>query len=85
MTRHDQDKSEEIQVEEISHRTNQEQAECIADKLAEISQSYKGVELKDIIIPPFSDKEIPQLTVNKVREYISRIKAKKFTTSRDIQ
>ena len=84
MTRHDQGKSEETQVEEISHLTNQEQAELIADKLAEISQSYMGVELTDIIIPPFTKKDVPQLSVRRVKEYISRIKPKKSTPPGDI-
>ena len=84
MTRHNHSKSKEIQVEEISHLTNQEQAELIADKLAEISQSYKGVELTDPVIPPFTVKDILQVSVSKVKEYISRIKPKKSTPPRDI-
>ena len=84
MTCHNHSKSKEIQVEEISHLTNQEQAELIADKLAEISQSYKGVELTDPVIPPFTVKDILQVSVSKVKDYISRIKPKKSTPPRDI-
>ena len=84
MTRQDQGKSEETQVEEISHLSNQEQAELIADQLAEISNSYKGVEISDIVIPPFSPQDIPQLSTQKVKKYILRIKLKKSTPPGDI-
>ena len=84
MTRQDQSKSEETQVEEISHLSNQEQAELIADQLAEISNLYKGVEISDIVIPPFSPQDIPQLSTQKVKKYILRIKLKKSTPPGDI-
>ena len=84
MTRYDQSKSEIVQVEEISHLEDQEQAERIADQLAQISQTYKGVEGSDIVIPQFFPDYIPQLTVAKVREYISRLKPKKSTPLGDI-
>ena len=84
MTRYDQNKTEIVQVEEISSLDDQEQAERIADQLAQISQSYKGVERSDISIPQFSADEIPQFTVAKVREYISRLKPRKSTPIGDI-
>ena len=46
------DKSEVIQVEEISHLSDLEEAEIIADKLSAISNSYKGVKMNNILIPP---------------------------------
>ena len=84
MTRYDQTKMETVQVEEISSLDDQEQAERIADQLAQISQLYKGVERSDIVIPQFSTDDIPQLTVTKVREYISRLKPRKSTPIGDI-
>ena len=84
MTRYDQTKMEIVQVEEISSLDDQEQAERIADQLAQISQLYKGVERSDIVIPQFSTDDIPQLTVSKVKEYISRLKARKSTPIGDI-
>ena len=73
-------------MEEISHLGDQEQAELIADKLAEISNTYsnKGVELKDISIPYFSPQDIPQFSNSKVKEYKSRIKTKKYCPAGDI-
>ena len=84
MTRYDQNKTEIVQVEEISCLDDQEQAERIADQLAQISQSYKGVERSDISIPQFSADDIPQFTVAKVKEYISRLKPRKSTSIGDI-
>ena len=62
ITQQDQGKSDIIQVEEISHLSDQQQAELIADKQAEIRNSYKEVKLSDISIPPFEFQDIPQLT-----------------------
>ena len=73
ITRFDQGKSEQLQVEEISHLIDQQQAEMIADKQAEISNLYKEVQLSDIHIPPFSKEDIPQISLSKVKEYISRL------------
>ena len=84
MTRQDQDKSEVTRVEEISHLSDQEQAELIADNLAEISNSYKGIERSDIDIPSFGPEDIPQLSQAKVKEYICRLKSRKSTPPGDI-
>ena len=46
-TRYDQGKSEILQVEEISILSDQEQAERIADQLAEISNTYNFKQEKD--------------------------------------
>mgnify|MGYP006908580915 FL=1 len=83
-TRFDQGKSEELHVEEISHLSNQEQAERIADKQAEISNLYKEVQLTDIVIPPFSQEDIPQFSSRQVKEYILRLKSNKSTPLWDI-
>ena len=60
ISRYDEGQSEVIQVEEISHLTDQEQAEMIADKLSAISNSYKGVEMTDILIPPLLLRGYPR-------------------------
>ena len=84
ITRQDQDKSEILQVEEISHLTDRQQAERIADKQAEISNNYREVKLSDILIPPFESQDIPQISPSKVKEYILRLKPKKCTPLGDI-
>ena len=84
ISRYDQGKSHDIQVEEISHLSPQEQAERIADNQAQISNSYKSVELKDIPIPHFSVEDIPQFTPSQVKQYIYRLKSRKSTPLGDI-
>ena len=84
ISRYDQGKSEVVQVEEICHLTAQQQAERIADKISEISNTYKEVQISDIIIPPFSSVDIPQFSLKQVKEYISRLKPKKATPLGDI-
>ena len=84
ITRYDQGRSDVIQVEEINHLNDQDQAEMIASHQATISNSYKGIERSDIDIPPFGPEDIPQLTESKVKEYIARLKSKKATPPGDI-
>ena len=79
ITRQDQFKSEVIQVEEISHLSDKEQAQLIADQQAEISNSYKGIEWEDISIPPFKPEDIPQFSNFQVKGFIHRLKSKKST------
>ena len=73
-TRYDQGKSEILQVEEISILSDQEQAERIADQLADISNTYRQVEVSDIDIHQFKAEDISQFTPAKVKEYILRLK-----------
>ena len=84
ITRQDQFKSEIIQVEEISHLSDKEQAELIADQQAEISNSYKGIEWKDITIPPFKQEDIPHFAQSQVKGFIHRLKSKKSTPKGNI-
>ena len=84
MTRYDQGRSDIIQVDEINHLNDQDQAEMIASHQARISNTYKEIERSDIDIPPFGPEDIPQLTQSKVMEYIARLKTKKSTPPGDI-
>ena len=84
ISRYDQGKSEFLQVEEISHLSDLEQAERIASKQADISNTYKSVQLEDIQIPPFSAEDIPQFRPDEVKEYIMKLKSKKSTAPGDI-
>ena len=84
ISRYDQGKSETLQVEEISQLSDQEQAERIADQLAEISNTYKEVELSDINIPHFKAEDIPQFSAARVEKFILRLKSNKATPPGDI-
>ena len=63
----DQIKSENIQVDEISHLSNKEQAEAFGDSFAKISNEYEAIKKEDIKIPPFSTSDIPQYTPLQVK------------------
>ena len=68
-----QEKTNVVQVDEISHLSDQEQAEAIADSFSEISNEYEHVKKDDIFIPPFSKSAIPQFTPQTIRKYLQNI------------
>ena len=54
ITNYNQIKSDPVQVEEISHLSDKEQAEAIADSFSTVSNEYGSIQRDKIIIPPFS-------------------------------
>ena len=46
--------------------TNQEQSEIIADKFASIQNEYEALQTDDIIVPPFTQKQIPTIQPSQV-------------------
>ena len=85
MSSHDQHKSEEISVEEISHLPNQTQAEIIADKFSEISNEYQPLKSTDINLEDCKNNNpAPVLEPHQVYEYLKRIKTNACTVKDDI-
>ena len=84
ITNYDQIKSEEFQVDEISHMTNQEQAEAIASSFSKISNEYDPIDRDQIEIPPHCSSDVPRYRPNQIRRYLERIKTNKSTTPGDI-
>ena len=85
MSNHDQIKSEEVQVEEISHLTNQEQADIIADNFSRISNDYKPLESSDIDLESSNvNTPAPKLEPHHVYEYLKKIKTNTSTVKDDI-
>ena len=80
----EQNKAEFVQVDEISHLSNKEQAEAIADSFSSISNEYEQIKKEDIQIPPFSPSDIPQYTPQQVRKYLLSLKTNKSTAPGDI-
>ena len=80
----DQTKSETIQVDEISHLSEYEQAERIADSLSAISNEYTEIRKDDIDIPLFNRSSIPQYKPHEIRKYLQKIKTNKSTAPGDI-
>jgi hypothetical protein len=80
----EQNKAEFVQVDEISHLSNKEQAEAIADSFSSISNEYEQIKKEDIQIPPFSPSDIPQYTPQQVKKYLLSLKTNKSTAPGDI-
>ena len=75
--------SEQITIEEINHLSDQEQDEKIADKFSSIPNEYDSLKTEDIIIPPFSEKEVPQFHPSQVWLHLTQLKTNKATVPGD--
>ena len=84
ISNYDQNRSEKLQVEEISHLSDKEQAEAIADSFSSISNEYQPVNKETIKIPPFSSSSIPHYKPFQIRKYLEKIKTNKSTAPGDI-
>ena len=84
ITNYDQEKTNLVQVEEINHMSDQEQAEAIADSFSNISNEYNPVDKNQILIPPFCQSSVPQYKPHQIRKYLEGIKTNKSTAPGDI-
>ena len=75
--------SEEINIEEIRHLNDQEQAEKIAEKFASIPNEYEELKGEDIDIPKFSAEDIPQFEPSKIWKLLCKIKINKASVQGD--
>ena len=76
MTSYDQ-RNEKVNIEEISHLNDQEQAETITDKFSSIPNQYLPLKTEDINVPPFSDEEIPQFEPAQIWFLLAKLKTNK--------
>ena len=83
ITSFDQQKNDQPVVDEISHLSDQAQAEIIASKFASITNEYDSLKSEDISIPAFVESEIPQFTPAQVWFALSRIDTNKATVAGD--
>ena len=84
ISNYDQGKSEVLQIDEISHLSDQEQVEEIAKSFNRPSQTYKALEKSDIDFPPFSPDQVPRYTTLEIKGFINKIKTNKSTIPGDI-
>ena len=77
ITSHDQRKSEQINVDQINHLSDQQQAELIAETFSSIQNEYDEIRKDDINIPPYSENDIPQFHPSQVWLALSRMDTKK--------
>ena len=83
ITSHDQQKSETLNVDEISHLSDQDQAEQIAEKFSSIQNEYEPLQTEDITTPSFEEREIPQFHPSQVWFVLSRLNTNKATVPGD--
>ena len=83
MTSYDQQKHEQQIVDEISHLSDQDQAEIIAEKFASIQNEYDSIKTEDILVPPFEENQIPQFHPSEVWFALSRLDVNKSTVPGD--
>ena len=83
ITKYDTQK-EELHVAEISHLTDEEQVEAIANHFNATSQEYKQVEKEDIELPEISPESVPEFTAIHIKSIMDKIKTNKATIPGDI-
>ena len=84
ITNYAQEKSDKIEVDEISHLSAQSQAEAIADSFSAISNEYEPINKDDIDIQSFPKSSIPQFKPHIVMKYLQNIKTDRSTAPGDI-
>ena len=79
-----ENKDEELKVDSISHLSDQEQCELIADEFAKIPNEYSPLHKEDINIPMFTQNEIPQFRPSQVWKKLSTMKTNKSNIAGDV-
>ena len=73
ITSYDQMRNNQPNVEEISHLSDQQQSEMIAEQFAKIQNEYEPLSKNDISVPPFACNDIPQFHHTQVWDMPSKI------------
>ena len=76
-------RSDQINIEEINHLTDQEQAERIAEKFSLIQNEYQPLKNEDITVPPFNASDVPQFHPAQVWQLLAQLKTNKATVPGD--
>ena len=88
MSNYDQIKTEQIKMEEISHLSDIQQAEVIAENFAKISNQYESVNPSEIARHTTGargyQKPMPKIEPYQVHEYLRKIKTNTATVKGDI-
>ena len=75
--------SQQVNIDEISHLPDQEQAEIIANKFSSIQNEYEQLRKEDITVPEHSEKDVPQFQPAQVWFHLARMKTNKATVPGD--
>ena len=80
----DQIKAKELMVESINHLPVKEQAEILADNMSAVRNEYEPLKTYDIVVPYFSEEDIPVISVTSVETLLKQLKTNKSTPRDDI-
>ena len=83
ITGYDQ-KAEKVIIAEIFEKTDQEQAEAIAEYFSSIPNEYDAIKNDDIEVPHFSEKQVVQFHPSQVWLHLTKIKTNKATVRGDL-
>ena len=62
-----------MNVDEISHLSDQQQSEVIAEHFSEIQNQYDQLKTSDIVVPMYERSEVPQFKTRQVWFLLSKI------------
>ena len=82
ITSHDQ-MGQDINIDQISHLPDQEQAEIIAEKFSSIQNEYQPLKNDDIFVPPFLPEDVPLFQPSQVWLLLTKLKTNKATVPGD--
>ena len=77
-------KPEKIIVDEVSHLSDQEQCERIADEFSEVPNLFSPLHTEDIAVPYFSASDIPQFKESQVWKKLAEMKTNKSNIDGDV-
>ena len=84
MCKYDKNLSDPVEVEEISEKSYEEQAQLILDSVLKVNSQYKPLVKEDVDFPNFEEDSVPYLKEAEVESYIKQIKTKPSTPPNDI-
>ena len=84
MASHNQEKSEPVQVEELTGMTDMQQAEAIADQFASVANQYSALKDDDVQLPDIPEGSVPVIDPYDVYQQLCKIKTSTATLKNDI-
>ena len=81
---YDEKQSEPLEIDEIKHLPQEEQAETLSEYFAKTRQEFKPLYKEDIEIPSFNEEDIPKFTKDQVESELKKLKTKKAIPPNEI-
>ena len=78
------DNKDIIEVESIKDLPDNEQAELIAEKFAEVANLYEPLDREKIKVPTFEEKDVPVVSTHEVKEILENMNVNKSCRKTDV-